>query len=94
MNISRILILAIIFVLCGQLYGYAEQPLKLEAKESHYQFPFFDTQTPVWSYNGQIPGPVIHGKEGTTLVIDFLNRLKEPSSIHTSKATHELHCYA
>jgi FtsP/CotA-like multicopper oxidase with cupredoxin domain len=82
MNISRMIILALILVLLCQLYAFAEQPLKLEAKESNYQFPFFDTQTPVWSYNGQIPGPVIHGKEATTLVIDFLNKLKEPSSIH------------
>jgi FtsP/CotA-like multicopper oxidase with cupredoxin domain len=75
-------ILALILIVVGQFCAYAEQPLKLEAKESMYQFPFFDTQTPVWSYNDQIPGPVIHGKEGTTLVIDFLNSLKEASSIH------------
>jgi FtsP/CotA-like multicopper oxidase with cupredoxin domain len=72
----------LILGLLGQLCAYAGPPLKLEAKEGYYQFPFFDTQTPVWSYNDQIPGPVIYGKEGTTLVIDFFNNLKEPSSIH------------
>jgi len=82
MNIGRTMILALILGLLGQFCAYAEQPLKLEAKESNFQFPFFDTQTPVWSYNGQIPGPVIQGKEGTTLVINFSNKLKEPSSIH------------
>ena len=82
MNLSRMIITTLIWGLLGQLNAYAEQPLKLEAKESTYQFPFFDTVTPVWSYNGQIPGPVIHGKEGTTLVVNFLNMLKEPSSIH------------
>jgi len=76
------IILTLILALLGQFSAYAEQPLKLEAKESEYQFPFFDTQTTVWSYNGQIPGPIIHGKEGTSLVVDFLNKLKEPSSIH------------
>ncbi len=82
MNIARLMIVTLILGMLGQFNAYAEQPLKLEAKESTYQFPFFDTQTPVWSYNGQIPGPVIHGKEGTTLVVDFINKLKEPSSIH------------
>jgi FtsP/CotA-like multicopper oxidase with cupredoxin domain len=82
MKIARSIIMAIILCFLGQSHAYAEQPLKLEAKESTYQFPFFDTQTPVWSYNGQIPGPVIHGKEGTILVVDFINKLQEPSSIH------------
>jgi FtsP/CotA-like multicopper oxidase with cupredoxin domain len=82
MNISRMMILTLFLGLLGQLYAYAEQPYKLEAKESSYQFPFFDTPTPVWSYNGRIPGPVIHGEVGTTVVIDFLNKLKEPTSIH------------
>ena len=76
------IIFTFVFCYLGQFYAYAEQPLRLEAKESTYQFPFFDTKTPVWSYNDQIPGPVIYGKEGTTLVVDFLNKLKEPSSIH------------
>ena len=82
MFISKKIVLASILVFAVQFWAYAEQPLKLEAKESMYQFPFFDTQTPVWSYNDRIPGPIIRGKEGKTLVIDFLNRLKEPSSIH------------
>lgn len=82
MKISRMIILTLILILFGQVYAYGEEPLKLEAKESYYQFPFFETQTPVWSYNGQIPGPLVRGQEGTTLVIDFINQLKEPSSIH------------
>jgi len=82
MNICRLIILTLILSLPGQFYAYAQQSLKLEAKESTYQFPFFDTQTPVWSYNSQIPGPVVRGKEGSTLVVNFLNNLKEPSSIH------------
>ena len=82
MNFYRVTVLALTLVLLVQISAFAGQPLKLEAKESNYQFPFFETLTPVWSYNGQIPGPVIHGREDTTLVIDFLNSLKEPSSIH------------
>jgi len=82
MNTARIIIFTLILGLFGQLYAYAGQPSKLVAKEGYYQFPFFDTQTPVWSYNDQIPGPLIRSKVGTTLVIDFVNGLKEPSSIH------------
>ncbi len=82
MNTSRILILALIIGFLGHADAYAEQPLQLEAREGYYQFPFFDTKTPVWSYNDQIPGPIIRAKVGTTMVIDFANRLKEPSSIH------------
>jgi FtsP/CotA-like multicopper oxidase with cupredoxin domain len=75
-------ILLLIFGLLVQEPAYAGQPLRLEAGESDYQFPFFDTRTPVWAYNGRIPGPIIRGRVGTTKVIDFANRLKEPSSIH------------
>jgi len=82
MSIGRLITVTLVWVLLLQLNAHAEQSLRIEAKESFYQFPFFEMKTPVWSYNGSIPGPVIHGKEGTTLVIDFLNRLKEPSSIH------------
>lgn len=82
MHTSRTIVLTLILGLLVQAGAYAEQPVKLEAKEGYYQFPFFDIQTPVWSYNGQIPGPLIRGKVGTTVVIDFANRLKEPSSIH------------
>jgi FtsP/CotA-like multicopper oxidase with cupredoxin domain len=82
MNMVRLITMILIGGFLGQLNAHAEQPLKLEAKESNYQFPFFDTLTPVWSYNGRIPGPVIYGKEGTTLEVDFLNKLQEPSSIH------------
>ena len=58
------------------------QKLKLEAEQSSHQFPFFDAQTPVWAYNGSIPGPIIRGKEGQTIEIEFINKLDEPSSIH------------
>ena len=37
--------------------------LKITAEKSSHQFPFFDTQTPVWAYNGSIPGPTIRGRQ-------------------------------
>jgi len=76
MHTFRMVIITLIFGLLCQSGAYAEQPRQLEAKEGYSQFPFFDTKTPVWSYNGQIPGPLIRGRVGTTMVIDFANRLK------------------
>ena len=55
---------------------------QLTPQEGVHQFSFFGSSTPVWSYNGQIPGPVLKAREGTTLRVDVLNRLKEPTSIH------------
>ncbi|UCD78471.1 MAG: multicopper oxidase family protein [Desulfobacterales bacterium] len=84
-NEKRLLLLIIGVLLIGlpvNIYGNVEETFNLTAAEGYHQFPFFDIQTPVWSYNGQIPGPIIRGKVGSTLVIKFLNKLKEPSSIH------------
>jgi len=60
----------------------AEQRLQLTPQVGGHQFPFFDYLTPVWNYNDQIPGPVIKAREGTTLTIDVINRLKEATSVH------------
>ena len=35
-----------------------------------------------WVYNGQMPGPVIHVKEGDKVKVNFKNDLPEPSVIH------------
>jgi FtsP/CotA-like multicopper oxidase with cupredoxin domain len=82
MRFYRMIITILLFGLPGLAGAFVAQTLRLEAKESHFQFPFFDTRTPVWSYNDQIPGPLIRAKVGSTMVIEFANRLKEPSSIH------------
>jgi FtsP/CotA-like multicopper oxidase with cupredoxin domain len=38
--------------------------------------------TRVYAYNGGTPGPTIEGKVGDTLVVHFLNRLPEATTIH------------
>lgn len=38
--------------------------------------------TPVWTYNGTIPGPLIDAKVGDRLVVHFKNSLPEPTTIH------------
>jgi len=36
----------------------------------------------VYSYNGTVPGPLIRGTVGDTLIIHFTNNLPEPTTIH------------
>jgi FtsP/CotA-like multicopper oxidase with cupredoxin domain len=38
--------------------------------------------TPVWSYNGMLPGPFIRAAVGDTLIVHFKNSLPEPTTIH------------
>ncbi len=82
MKILKIIALFVWAGLSCQASATVSENLKLTAAKGHYQFPFFSTQTPVWQYNGQIPGPVIKAKQGSTLVVDFTNQLEEPTTIH------------
>jgi FtsP/CotA-like multicopper oxidase with cupredoxin domain len=38
--------------------------------------------TPVWAYNGSLPGPLIRAKVGDKVIVHFRNSLPEPTSIH------------
>lgn len=38
--------------------------------------------TPVWSYGGSLPGPLIRGKVGDRVIVHFKNSLPEATSIH------------
>ncbi|MBN1237406.1 MAG: multicopper oxidase family protein [Gammaproteobacteria bacterium] len=38
--------------------------------------------TPVWTYNGVLPGPLIRAKVGDSIVVRFKNSLPEATSIH------------
>ncbi|GAB1269061.1 multicopper oxidase CueO [Aurantivibrio infirmus] len=40
------------------------------------------TKTPVWTYNGSLPGPLIKAKVGDKVIIHFKNKLPEATSIH------------
>lgn len=40
------------------------------------------TMTEVWTYNGQLPGPVIRAKVGDRLTVRLTNSLPEPTTIH------------
>ena len=38
--------------------------------------------TPVWTYNGSLPGPLIRAKVGDRIIVHFKNSLPEDTSIH------------
>lgn len=39
-------------------------------------------KTPVWTYDGAIPGPLIHVKKGDHLIVHFTNDLPEETTVH------------
>jgi len=39
-------------------------------------------QTKAWTYNGGIPGPLIHARRGDRLIVHFTNRLPQPTTVH------------
>ena len=39
-------------------------------------------QTPVFAYNGQIPGPTLDVYEGDSVIVHFTNELPEPTTVH------------
>lgn len=53
----------------------------LTAQESVWGFGL-ETGTPVWTYNGVLPGPTIEAEVGDTLVVHLCNALPEPTTIH------------
>ena len=39
-------------------------------------------ETAVWTYGGEVPGPVIRARQGRKLRIEFENKLEEPTTVH------------
>lgn len=54
---------------------------ELEAKISDIEIEEGFT-TPVWTYGGSLPGPLIKAKVGDTVIVHFKNSLPESTSIH------------
>ncbi len=55
--------------------------VNLEARETTKAYGAA-TPTPVWSYNGTVPGPLLDAKVGDRVVVHFKNSLPEPTTIH------------
>ncbi|MCU0659571.1 MAG: multicopper oxidase family protein [Polyangiaceae bacterium] len=55
--------------------------VNLEARASMHTYGS-NPPTPVWAYNGAVPGPLLSARVGDRLVARFTNRLPEPTTIH------------
>ncbi|NOX93188.1 MAG: multicopper oxidase family protein [Gammaproteobacteria bacterium] len=55
--------------------------INLEAREDYVEM-IPGVPSKVYSYNGTVPGPLIRGTVGDTLIIHFTNNLPEPTTIH------------
>ncbi|HEX2874238.1 MAG TPA: multicopper oxidase domain-containing protein, partial [Polyangiaceae bacterium] len=55
--------------------------IELEALEASRQYKA-GRDTPVWAYNGTVPGPLIDAHVGERLVVHFTNSLPESTTIH------------
>ena len=53
----------------------------IEINKGKYEF-LPDKKTEAYSYNNQIPGPLIKGKTGDVIQVDVKNNLEEPTTIH------------
>jgi FtsP/CotA-like multicopper oxidase with cupredoxin domain len=55
--------------------------VELEAREADWTVAP-GTIVPAWTYNGQVPGPVLRARVGDVLEVRLVNRLPQPTSIH------------
>jgi FtsP/CotA-like multicopper oxidase with cupredoxin domain len=55
--------------------------INLEARVSNVEL-LPGTTTPVWTYDGAIPGPLLRAKVGDRLIVHFKNSLPEATTIH------------
>ena len=55
--------------------------IELDALEASRQYKA-GRDTPVWAYNGTVPGPLIDAHVGERLVVHFTNSLPESTTIH------------
>ncbi|WP_202396221.1 multicopper oxidase family protein [Stappia sediminis] len=59
------------------------EPLTIEAREGTAElWEEGGPKADIWGYEGRVPGPVIWIPQGETLPLRFVNRLKQPSTIH------------
>ena len=63
--------------------GRAPQQIEvtLEARETVWELQP-GTAVSAWGYQGEVPGPLLVGYVGDTLVVRLVNRLPEPTTIH------------
>ncbi|MEO5768341.1 MAG: multicopper oxidase family protein [Polyangia bacterium] len=55
--------------------------VNLDARPASIDFGFTNP-TSVFTYNGSVPGPLLHAARGDTLIVHFTNHLPDETSIH------------
>lgn len=55
--------------------------IDLEARPSEKTFGS-SPKTPVWTFGGSLPGPLLDAKVGDRVIVNFKNSLPEPTTIH------------
>jgi FtsP/CotA-like multicopper oxidase with cupredoxin domain len=55
--------------------------VELEARVANVEI-LPGTTTPAWTYNGQLPGPLLRTKVGDRVIVHFKNSLPEPTTMH------------
>ena len=66
---------------CTTLRGAAEYDYVLTARPADVAFTP-GTTTPVWTYNGEIPGPILRVRQHQPVRILVRNELPEPTTVH------------
>jgi len=61
--------------------GGAVVPVELEAREADWQITAGRTAR-AWTFNGQVPGPLIEARVGDVLEVRLTNHLSEPTTLH------------
>ena len=73
-------------LLPGAAFGAPQPPVHgytlIAGKGRQRLDPELPADTETWSYNGQVPGPLIRLGQGERLAVDFHNSLPEGSAIH------------
>ena len=79
---TRVLLLMPLAVLCYPLLSHAElRQFEMTVEELELDIaPGFKAK--VWAYNGQVPGPLIHVKEGDDVEITMINNTTTNHTIH------------
>lgn len=70
MAVRLFVLLIFIMSLSMDLLADPSSNVQLVPGKSTHRFPFFESPTPVLSYNNQVPGPTLRSMQGTVMTVD------------------------
>ncbi|MGI9522246.1 MAG: multicopper oxidase family protein [Hyphomicrobiaceae bacterium] len=69
--------------IASRSFAAGEKIRDLVAKTGEEQLlPAGEPSTPIWGYDGQVPGPSLRAKQGEEFAVDLINKLPQPTTIH------------